>query len=141
MTLRGCDGQMKSERTARWVRFNLAVTLVLAGWSGVYVGRLLASAPGGRVSTVLYLCLALAVLGAIWRGTELRQEPAVFAAVTYLLFGAVVVGAEVVAGDPTRAVIAAVLSPFVAIFAVAEPQFRRWINRIARYPGGAGAGR
>lgn len=121
------------------MKFNLAVNLVLATWSLVYVGRLVATAPSDGASTSSYMCLALAVLGAIWRGTKFRQEPAVFAAVTYLLFGAIAVGAEAIAGDPTRAVIGAMLSPFVAVFAVVEPQFRRWINRIARYPGETGA--
>ncbi|MCD2261919.1 hypothetical protein K3888_04325 [Dietzia aurantiaca] len=118
------------------MKFNLAVNLVLATWSLVYVGRLVTTAPNDWASASLYLCLALAVLGAIWRGTKFRQEPAVFAAVTYLLFGAIAVVAEAIAGDPTRAVIGAMLSPLVAVFAVVEPQFRRWINRIARYPGG-----
>lgn len=140
MTLGERDGKRRSGLTAGWVKFNLAVDLVAAAWSLVYVGRLVVTAPSDWSSTALYLCLALAVLGAIWRGTKLRQEPAVFAAVTYLLFGAIAVAAEASAGDPTRAVIGVVLSPFVAVFAVAEPKFRRSINRIARYPGEAGAG-
>ena len=117
------------------MKFNLAVNLVLAVWGMVYVGRLVPTAATDGASISLYLCLALAVIGALWRGTKLRQEPAVFAAVSYLVFGAIAVAAEAIAGDPTRAVIGAVLSPFVAIFAVEEPQFRRLINRIAKCPG------
>lgn len=97
----------------------------------------MATAASAWASTALLLCIAFAVIGAIWRGARLRQEPAVFAAVSYLLFGAIAVAAEVIAGDPTRAVSATVLSPFLSIVAVEEPQARHWINRIARYPGEA----
>lgn len=115
------------------MKFNLCVNLVLAIWSIWYVGRFVATADSVWASTLLFLCIALAVIGAVWRGMSLRQEPAVFAAVSYLVFGALPVAAEAIAGDLTRAVIGGVLLPFLPIIAVEEPQFRRWINRLARY--------
>ncbi len=115
------------------VKFNLAVVCVLGAWSMWSVGRLADAAASDGVSRLLVLLIVLAVIGVIWRGTKLRQEPAVFAAVSYVLFGAIAVAAEALAGDLTRAVIGGVLLPFLPIIAVEEPQTRRWINRCARY--------
>ena len=117
------------------MKFNLAVTAILAIWSIEMVGRLATSVANEHEVKflLLLLCLAVAVIVATWRVVNYRQEPAVFAAVTYLAFGAIVVTAEAIAGDLVRAVIAVVVSPILPVLVVGDQRTRRWVNRLAHY--------
>lgn len=114
------------------MKFNLAVTAILAIWCLVVVGRLAASVMNDHHARFLLLlvCIVIAAMVSIWRTLNRGQEPATFAAVTYLSFGAIVVAAEALAGDPTRAVIAAVTLPILPVFVVGDPRTRRWVNQL-----------
>ncbi|MFE4500053.1 hypothetical protein ACFRFQ_09310 [Rhodococcus sp. NPDC056743] len=118
------------------MKFNLAVTAILALCCIVVVGRLAASVMNAHDAKFLLLlaCIVSAAMVSIWRTVNHGQEPATFAAVTYLAFGSIVVVAEALAGDPTRAVITAIALPILPVYVVSDPRMRRWVNERARYP-------
>ncbi|RVW00907.1 hypothetical protein [Rhodococcus spongiicola] len=117
------------------VKFNLGVTTVIAVVTVVTVGQLVADASNQEIRVALLLCIPFAAAVMVWRAQNLSQEPAVFAAVTYLAFLPIQVIAVAIAGDYTRAAIGAVVSPILAAFLVGDPRTRRWLNQKARYPG------
>ncbi|MGC0364730.1 peptidoglycan/LPS O-acetylase OafA/YrhL [Rhodococcus sp. 27YEA15] len=112
--------------------FNLVVTAILAAASMTMVGSKAAAVSDehGGVFLLLMSCLVIGVVVTTWRVVNRRQEPAVFAAVTYLAFGVVVAISEALVGDLVRAAVVGV-SLILAVALVEDRRTRRWINRLA----------
>lgn len=119
------------------MKFNLGFTAITAAAAVATIGHLAADVANGRGVRfmLLLLCLACVAAVAVRRVLQRGQEPAFFVAGTYLSFGAVVAIAEAVAGDYTLAVMIAIGSPILVCSLAEDPRTRRWVNRIARYPG------
>lgn len=114
---------------------NRIVAVVLAIACAASLGRHLvdaADAPGWTFA-YLELCVVAAVVAAVQLLRNAEREPALFAALAYTAFGAIVIVGDAVAGDHTRAVITAVTLPLVPGLLLGEPRTRGWINRMATY--------
>ncbi|SDC56078.1 hypothetical protein [Rhodococcus tukisamuensis] len=113
------------------MKFNLGVTAILAISSVVTIAPLVAEADGQMARALLVACIAAAAAVVVWRVLQRGQEPAIFAAATYLALGGVVAITQALAGDYIRAVIIAITLPILPGLAVGDRRTRQWINRVA----------
>lgn len=112
------------------MRFNLGVIIVLAAAVMWPIGPLIQESSGAATAG-LWVCLAATLAIIVWRTLSLRQEPAVFAAVTYLSFGAVLAVGQALSGHLTETVAIVVTLPLLPALVTGDRRTRRWVNRIA----------